>query len=250
MTAPAVVVIPARIASTRLPGKPLADILGRPMIAHVVDRAVEAAVGPVLVACDDPRVARAAEAAGARAVMTDPGLPSGSDRAWAALLAADPDGRHGVVVNLQGDMPSVPPEMVRAAAALLAADAGADLATLAARTDRPEEAADPNIVKMAFEPGAAPDVGRALWFSRHPIPHGAASVLHHIGVYAYRRAALARFVAAPPSALEAQERLEQLRAIALGMRVAAAVVPHAPLGVDAPGQLDAARRQVAALRSP
>ena len=229
------------MASTRLPGKPLADIHGRPMIVHVLLRALEAAIGPVAVACADIEVANAVRAAGGRAVMTDPSLPSGSDRVHAALAMLDPHGMHDVVVNLQGDLPTIPAEQLRAVITPLA-DPAVDIATLVAPIESEAEAALPSVVKAAcvFERGRA--VSNALYFSRAPIPAGDGPRWHHIGVYAYRRAALARFVALPESPLERREKLEQLRALEAGMRIAAARVEFAPFGVDTPEDLERARR--------
>ena len=228
------------MASTRLPGKPLALIAGRPMILHVLDRAREAGIGPVAVACADAEIADAVWADGGVAVMTDPSLPSGSDRVHAALAALDPQGEHDVVVNLQGDLPTMPPAQLRAVIAPLL-DAGIDIATLVAPIETEEEAAAPSVVKAAcaFDRGRA--VSLALYFSRAAIPAGDGPRWHHIGVYAYRRAALARFVSLPESPLERREKLEQLRALEAGMRIACARVDHAPFGVDTPADLVRAR---------
>ncbi len=235
-----IVVIPSRMASSRLPGKPLADIGGRAMILHVMDRALEADIGPVAVACADPEIAEAVRAAGGIAVMTDPSLPSGSDRVHAALATLDPQGRHDVVVNLQGDLPTMPPAQLRAVITPLA-DPAIDIATLVAPIETAEEAAAASVVKAAcaFDRGRA--VSPALYFSRVPIPSGEGPLWHHIGIYAYRRAALARFVSLPESPLERREKLEQLRALEAGMRIACARVEHAPFGVDTPADLERAR---------
>jgi 3-deoxy-manno-octulosonate cytidylyltransferase (CMP-KDO synthetase) len=239
-----IVVIPSRMASTRLPDKPLADIGGRPMILHVLDRAREADIGPVAVACADEEIAAAVRAAGAVAVMTDPSLPSGSDRVHAALAVLDPQGRHDVVVNLQGDLPTMPAVQLRAVITPLA-DPAIDIATLVAPIVSAEEAAAPSVVKAAcaFDRGRA--VSPALYFSRAAIPAGDGPRWHHIGVYAYRRGALARFVSLPESPLERREKLEQLRALEAGMRIACARVDHAPFGVDTPEDLERARRVLA-----
>lgn len=235
-----IVLIPSRMASTRLPGKPLADIHGLPMIVHVLNRAREADIGPVAVACADQEVADAIRAAGGTAVMTDPSLPSGSDRVHAALAALDPQGRHDVVVNLQGDLPTMPPEQLRAVLSPLA-DPAIDIATLVAPIHTEEERNAPQVVKAAcaFDRGRA--VSPALYFSRAPIPAGDGPLWHHIGIYAYRRAALARYVALPESPLERREKLEQLRALEAGMRISCARVDHAPFGVDTPADLERAR---------
>ena len=235
-----IVVIPSRMASTRLPGKPLAKIAGKAMILHVLDRGLEADIGPVAVACADPEIFEAVRAAGGIAVLTDPSLPSGSDRVHAALTALDPQGRHDVVVNLQGDLPTMPPQQLRAVITPLS-DPAIDIATLVAPIETPEEAAAPSVVKAAcaFDRGRA--VSPALYFSRAPIPSGEGPLWHHIGIYAYRRAALARFVSLPESPLERREKLEQLRALEAGMRIACARVDHAPFGVDTPSDLERAR---------
>ena len=228
-----IVVIPARMASTRLPGKPLADIGGRPMIVHVLDRAREAGIGPVAVACGEPAIADAVRAVGGTAVLTNPGLASGSDRVDAAVTELDPDGRHDVVVNLQGDLPTIEVDALRALITPLA-DQGVDIATLVAPVMSDAEARQSSVVKAAC--AFAPDspVAHALYFSRMPVPWGEGPLWHHIGVYAYRRAALARFVRLPPSPLEQREGLEQLRALEAGMRIACARVGHGPFGVDTP----------------
>ena len=238
-----VVLIPARMASTRLPGKPLADIAGAPMIVQVWRRAIEAGVGPVVVATDDERVAAAVEAAGGRAVMTRAAHPSGSDRIFEALGRLDPGGAYDVVVNVQGDLPTIEKAAVRACLAPLD-DAEVDIATLATPIVRAQEKDDPNVVK-AVGAEIAPRRLRALYFTRARAPWGDGPLLHHIGLYAYRRAALARFVALPPSPLERRERLEQLRALEAGMRVDIAVVDTPPLGVDTPEDLERARAMLA-----
>lgn len=233
------------MASTRLPGKPLADICGAPMIVQVWRRAMEAGIGPVVVAAAEPEIAAAVEQAGGRAVLTRPDHPSGSDRIFEALGALDPHGRHNIVVNLQGDLPTLDPALVRSALAPLA-DSPCDIATLVAPIGEPAERDDPNVVKVALSLAEGADVGRALYFSRAPVPWGEGPYWHHIGLYAYRRAALERFVALPPGVLERRERLEQLRALENGMRIDAAVVATVPLGVDTPGDLQRARDLLAA----
>ncbi len=240
-----IIMIPARMASTRLPGKPLADILGAPMIVHVWRRACEADAGPVVVACAEAEIADAVTAAGGRAVLTSPDLPSGSDRIFAALEAADPDRRFDTVVNLQGDLPTINPVAIHAALKPLA-DPEVDIATLVALIADAEERDDPNVVKavVALAPGA--DTGRALYFSRCPVPWGEGPHYHHIGIYAYRRAALTRFVTLPPGILERRERLEQLRALENSMRIDAALVETVPFGVDTPIDLERARMVLAA----
>jgi 3-deoxy-manno-octulosonate cytidylyltransferase (CMP-KDO synthetase) len=234
------VVIPARMASTRLPGKPLADILGEPMIVHVWRRALEAGIGPVVVAAAEPEIVAAIEAAGGRAVLTRPDHPSGSDRIFEAVNLVDPARRHDAVVNVQGDLPTVEPAIIRTAFATLA-DPAVDIATLAVAIVREEEKTDPNVVKAVIEPDPSGNRGRALYFTRATAPTGDGPLYHHIGLYAYRREALDRFVALPPAYLERRERLEQLRALANGMRIDAAIVDAVPLGVDTPHDLERAR---------
>ena len=233
------------MSSTRLPGKPLADIHGEPMIVHVWRRAMEAAVGPVVVAADAPEIVAAIEKAGGKAVLTRPDHPSGSDRIYEAIRLFDPAGRHDIVVNVQGDLPTIDPAAVRAALEPLA-DPLVDISTLAAEIRRDEEKTDSNVVKLVGSQvlvggQAAPRRLRALYFTRATAPWGDGPLFHHIGLYAYRRAALERFVALPPSPLELRERLEQLRALEAGMRIDAMVVDTVPLGVDTPHDLDRAR---------
>jgi 3-deoxy-manno-octulosonate cytidylyltransferase (CMP-KDO synthetase) len=239
-----IVVIPARLASIRLPDKPLADIHGSPMIVHVWRKAMEAAVGPVLVACADAAISDAVRAAGGEAVLTRPDHPSGSDRIFEAVQLVDPAGRHDAVVNLQGDLPTVAPEAIRACLAPLAEPA-VDIGTIATLIASAEERANPNMVKAAVAFGESqagkPPLGRALYFSRLPVPSGDGPHYHHVGIYAFRRAALARFIALPPCALERRERLEQLRALEAGMRIDVALVDSAPFGVDTPADLARAR---------
>ena len=233
-----IVIIPARMASTRLPGKPLAPIGGVPMIVCVWRRAVAAGVGPVVVAAAEPEIVAAVEAAGGKAVLTDPDLPSGSDRVFAALNAVDPAGKHDVIVNLQGDLPALDPAQIRAVAGALG---DADIATLAAEIDDPADRANPSVVKpvVAWEAGGLS--GRALYFTRAAAPCGDGPLFHHIGIYAFRRESLARFVALPPSPLEKREKLEQLRALEAGMTIRVARVDSVPLSVDTPGDLEKAR---------
>lgn len=236
------VVIPARMASARLPGKPLAELAGRPMILHVLERAVEAAVGPVIVATDAPEIAAAVTQAGGTAVMTRPDHGSGSDRVEEALRLCDAEGRFDVALNLQGDLPTIDPATIRAGIAPLAEPA-VDVATLAAAIVDEAERDDPNVVKVIGTP-VAPGRLRALYFTRATAPAGDGPLYHHIGIYAWRRAALARFVALPPSPLERRERLEQLRALEAGMRIDVGLVDSAPAGVDTPADLERARRRL------
>jgi 3-deoxy-manno-octulosonate cytidylyltransferase (CMP-KDO synthetase) len=238
------VLIPARMASTRLPGKPLADIGGLSMIVQVMKRAEEADIGPVWVACDDPAVEAAVAKAGGRAVMTKASHPSGSDRIFEALSRVDPDGRFDAVVNVQGDLPTLDADLPRAALALLG-DPTVDIATLAASITEESERTNPNVVKAVVSPEPGVQHGRALYFSRATVPWGEGPLWHHIGLYAYRRDALERFVSLSPSPLETRERLEQLRALEAGMRIEVAFVDTVPLGVDTPADLDRAREILA-----
>jgi 3-deoxy-manno-octulosonate cytidylyltransferase (CMP-KDO synthetase) len=240
------ILIPARMASTRLPGKPLADIAGEPMIVHVVRRAREAAIGEVVVATDSEAIATCVEKAGSRAVMTRTDHISGSDRIFEALAAADPAARCGIIVNVQGDLPMLAPADIRDAMSPLA-DAQVDIGTLAAEIVRNEERDDPNVVKVVGSP-VAPNRLRALYFTRATAPAGEGPLYHHIGLYAYRRTALERFVSLPPSLLEQRERLEQLRALEAGMRIDVMIVDGAPLGVDTPEDLARAREMLSARR--
>ena len=239
-----IVLIPARLGASRLPGKPLADIGGTSMIVRVLRCAQACGVGPVAVAAGDGEIVAAVEAAGGRAVLTDPALPSGSDRIMAALQALDPGGRHDAVINLQGDMPFVAPEVVGACAGVLAAQPSCDISTVVAPEASPADRDDADVVKavLALPDGAR--AGRALYFTRSRL-YGEGPVWRHVGIYGYRRDALARFTAAPPSPLERREKLEQLRALELGLRIDAAVAGAAPLSVDTPADLEAARREAA-----
>ena len=233
-----IVIIPARLAASRLPGKPLADIAGTPMIVRVLRQAEAAGVGPVAVAAGDPEIVEVVEAAGGRAVLTDPALPSGSDRVQAALPALDPDGRFDAVINLQGDMPFVAPGVLAACVAELGR--GADIATVVTPEASPADRANPAVVKAVLAMDADGRGGRALYFTRSTL-YGEGPIWRHVGVYGYRREALARFVAAPPSPLERREGLEQLRALELGLTIRAAVADAAPIAVDTPEDLAAAR---------
>jgi 3-deoxy-manno-octulosonate cytidylyltransferase (CMP-KDO synthetase) len=232
-------IVPARMAASRLPGKPLADIAGQPMIVRVMQRAEAAGIGPVVVATDSPDIKSAVEAAGGRAIMTRADHPSGSDRIFEALSLADPGGQAGIVVNVQGDLPTLASADLKAALGPLD-DPAVDVATLAAEIRKPEERTNPNVVKVVGSP-VTPTRLRALYFTRATAPSGDGPLYHHIGLYAYRRAALARFVTLPPSPLELRERLEQLRLLEAGMRIDVTLVDSAPLGVDTPEDLEAAR---------
>ncbi|MBI2256068.1 MAG: 3-deoxy-manno-octulosonate cytidylyltransferase [Proteobacteria bacterium] len=251
MTRPSrpVILIPARMASTRLPDKPLADIHGAPMIVHVWRRAMEAGIGPVFVACAEEAIKAAVEAAGGRAVLTDPDHPSGSDRIFEALTKIDPAREFDAVVNVQGDLPTLDPALIRRALDPLA-ESSVDIATLAVEITREEERTNPNVVKAvaAFAPGGN-GIARALYFSRATVPANADGKTgphyHHIGLYAYRRAALERFVKLAPGILEQREKLEQLRALENNMRIDVALVDTLPLGVDTPAELERARTVLA-----
>ncbi len=238
------IVIPARMASSRLPGKPLADIGGAPMIVQVMRRAEEADLGRVVVAAAEKEIADAVTAAGGEAVLTDPDLPSGSDRIWQAVNELDPQGRHSIIINVQGDLPTLDPALIRVAYEALIRP-GADISTLAAIITDPHERENPNVVKaVAAFPDAAKGetpFARALYFTRATAPWGEGPLYHHIGLYGYRREALSRFVGMPPSQLEQREKLEQLRALEAGMSIEVALVDTVPLGVDTPADLEKAR---------
>jgi len=244
-----ILIIPARMASTRLPGKPLAEIEGMPMIVQVLRRGQEADLGPVVVAAAEREVCDVVQDAGGTAVLTDPAHPSGSDRIFEALNRTDPDGQYDAIINLQGDLPALDPETIRAVLAPLQADNGVDIGTLVAEIDDPAEVDNPNAVKVVTAFDAGQDIARALWFTRLRAPGGDGPHWHHIGLYAYRRAALQRFVALPPSPLEQREKLEQLRALENGMRIDAARVQTIPFGVDTPEDLARMRALFASRRT-
>ena len=239
------ILIPARMQASRLPGKPMADLLGEPMIVHVWRRAVESTVGEVVVATDDQSILEAIEQAGGRAVMTRSDHESGSDRIFEALQQVDPAGEFQTIVNLQGDLPSLDPDLVKACMEPLD-DPHVDLATLGVVIDNEEERTNPNVVKIVGTP-LKEDRLRALYFTRTTAPYGEGPHYHHIGIYAYRREALERFVGAPPSTLELREKLEQLRALENGMRIDVALVDTIPLGVDTPADLEKARELLSAM---
>jgi 3-deoxy-manno-octulosonate cytidylyltransferase (CMP-KDO synthetase) len=241
-----IVLIPARLASTRLPDKALADIHGAPMIVHVLRRAQEADIGAVAVATDTPAIADVVRAAGGVAVMTGAHHQSGSDRIAEALGTLDPDRRHDVIVNVQGDLPSIAPHAIRASLVPMH-DATVDLATLVAEIHDEADRTATQVVKMVGSE-TAPGRFRCLYFTRATAPWGEGPLWHHIGLYAWRRTALERFVALPPSPLELREKLEQLRALEAGMRIDAIAVDDVPLGVDTPADLDKARRLLAGRR--
>ncbi|WP_157017587.1 3-deoxy-manno-octulosonate cytidylyltransferase [Mesorhizobium xinjiangense] len=237
------ILIPARMASQRLPGKPLADIAGKPMIVHVADRAAASGLGRVVVATDSAEVHDAVTAAGHEAIMTRDDHQSGSDRIHEALELVDPEGQADVVVNVQGDLPTIDPQLIAAALEPFD-DPSTDIATLGVEIEREEEKTNPNVVKIVGSP-IGPGRLRALYFTRATAPWGDGPLYHHIGLYAYRRAALKRFVALKPSPLELRERLEQLRALEAGMRIDVQLVRTAPLGVDTAEDLERARQIIA-----
>lgn len=238
-----IILIPARMAATRLPGKPLADIHGEPMIVHVLRRAQEANLGPAVVATDSEAIAAAVEKAGGRAVMTRADHPSGSDRIFEALTKIDPEGRIDIIVNVQGDLPTIAPQDVAAAAKLLE-DKNVSIGTIAAEIKKEEERTLTSVVKAVGSP-ISPRRLRALYFTRATAPWGDGPLYHHIGLYAYRRAALEKFVGLQPSPLERREKLEQLRALEAGMRIDIGIVDSVPFGVDTAEDLEEARHMLA-----
>lgn len=250
------IVIPARMQATRLPGKPMADIAGQPMIVHVWRRALAADIGRVVVATDSDDIASAIRSVGGEAVMTRADHPSGSDRVFEAVCALDPDAAFQIIVNLQGDLPTLAPNLVAACVAPLD-DPDVDIATLAAPIVLDHERDNPNVVKVVGAPRSgepatvdAPAILRALYFTRATAPYGDGPLYHHIGIYAYRRQALARFVGLPPSVLEVREKLEQLRALEDGMRIDVALVDTVPVGVDTPEDLRRANELLGATATP
>lgn len=243
--ASALIVIPARMQATRLPGKPLADIHGEPMIVHVWRRAMAAESGRVVVATDSEEIHAAIRKAGGEAVMTRADHISGSDRVYEAISRVDPEGDFDIIVNLQGDLPTLEPHLVQQCIAPLK-EKGPQIATLAAEITEASERENPNVVKVVGTPvpGHAKRL-RALYFTRATAPAGEGPLYHHIGIYAYRRSAIERFVTLRPSPLELREKLEQLRALEDGMRIDVAIVDTVPLGVDTPHDLERARQLLA-----
>jgi len=235
------------MGSTRLPGKPLADICGAPMIMHVLRRAMESALGPVVVACDGEQIAEVVRKAGGQAVVTKPDHPRGSDRIWEALNALPDNEKYDAVINVQGDEPTLDPLAIRAAYALLQ-NPEVDIATLAAEIRNEATRMATQVVKAVVDVQAGEMHGRALYFSRQPVPWGEGPFYHHIGLYAYRREQLARYAAAPVSPVEARESLEQLRALSLGMHIEVGIIDAVPLGVDTPEDLERARQVLSAKR--
>jgi len=236
-----IIVIPARLAATRLPNKPMADIHGEPMIVHVWRRAVAAAIGPVVVACGEQIIADAVIRAGGNAVLTSPDLPSGSDRVHEALRQFDPNGNFNAVINVQGDLPAIEPAIIRNVFAPLE-NPEVDISTLVVEITDEAERHNPNVVKAVVSLAEGQRIGRALYFSRAAVPTGDGPLYHHIGLYGYRRESLDRFVALKPGVLELREKLEQLRALENGMRIDAALVETVPLGVDTLADLEKARQ--------
>ena len=244
MASSPIILIPARMASTRLPNKPLADICGLPMIVQVLRRAQEAKIGRVVVAAAEQAVVDVVLAAGGEAVLTDPDLPSGSDRIFAALQMVDPAADHDVILNVQGDLPTLDPSIIARAMDVLENPA-VDISTLVTEIDDEAERADPDVPRAILALSQDVKIGRALYFTRGAAPYGQGPDYHHIGLYGYRREALARFVDLPPSPLEEREKLEQLRALEAGMRIDVAIVDSIPLGVDTPADLEQARKMLA-----
>lgn len=234
------IVIPARLAATRLPGKPLARIGNAPMIVHVMRRALEADLGDVIVACDAEEIASAVREAGGQAILTNPAHPSGSDRIWEAVQKFDPEGQYDIIINLQGDVPTLEPRLLHALLAPLS-DQSIDISTLATVITRADEHTNPAVVKAIISQPEGAAHATALYFTRATAPSGDGPRYHHIGVYGYRRSALQKFVSLPPSPLEKREKLEQLRALEHGLRIGVAVVDTVPLGVDTPEDLARAR---------
>ena len=234
------VLIPARMASTRLPGKPLADINGLPMICQVVNRAREADIGEPVVATDSIEILEAVENHGAKAIMTREDHESGSDRIWEAVQKVDPKSEAEIIINVQGDLPTIEPEIIRQSVLPLET-LEVEIATLATEITKPDEKSNPNVVKAIGTP--ITDIRlRALYFTRATAPAGDGPLYHHIGLYAYRRAALERFVSLQPSPLEQREKLEQLRALENNMRIDIELVNSVPVGVDTPDDLETARK--------
>ncbi|MEJ2117228.1 MAG: 3-deoxy-manno-octulosonate cytidylyltransferase [Alphaproteobacteria bacterium] len=240
----ALILIPSRLGATRLPRKPLADINGEPMIVHVWRRAMEADVGEAIVATDTPEIAEAVEAAGGKAIMTRADHQSGSDRIFEAVEKLGANAQADIVVNVQGDQPVLDPALIRESISLLD-DPSVDIGTLAAPIHEPSDVMEPSFVKVVGTPLSTPNTLRALYFTRSAAPYGPGPLYHHIGLYAYRRAALTRFVALPPAPLEIREKLEQLRALEAGMRIDVKIVDSAPMSVDTPADLERVRAHLA-----
>ncbi|EUK18757.1 3-deoxy-manno-octulosonate cytidylyltransferase [Commensalibacter papalotli (ex Servin-Garciduenas et al. 2014)] len=237
----ALIIIPARLASTRLPNKPLADIYGKPMIVHVMEQAQKANIGPVIVASGDKEITDIITQAGGRVIDTDPDLPSGSDRVYQAFLKVENHQDYDVIINLQGDLPLINPDDIRQSLRPLS-DSTVDIATLIAPIKTDFERNAPSVVKVACSFKDQDTIGKALYFSRALIPSGEGPLWHHVGIYAYRKAALERFISLPASYLESREKLEQLRALEAGMSIGCATIQDAPFGVDTPEDLENVRK--------
>lgn len=237
----ALIIIPARLASTRLPNKPLADIQEKPMIVHVMEQAQKANIGPVIVASGDKEITDIITKAGGRAIDTNPDLPSGSDRVYQAFLQIENHQDYDVIINVQGDLPLISPADIRQSLLPLA-DPSIDIATLIAPVKTDFERNAPSVVKVACSFKKGENIGKALYFSREAIPSGEGTLWHHVGIYAYRKAALEHFISLPESYLESREKLEQLRALEAGMTIGCATIDHAPLGVDTPTDLENVRK--------
>jgi len=240
-----IIIIPARMTSTRLPDKPLADIHGKPMIVRVLEMGLRADIAPVLIACDDVRIKEAIEAVGGYAVLTSDKHHSGSDRIFEALQLFDKAGEYDTVINLQGDLPIVEPSIISAVLEPLKQNEKVDIATAVCPIKDELEGDDPHVVKAVLSLAEGATIGKALYFSRAKVPYGHGVLYHHIGIYAYRREALERFISLPPSPLEKQEKLEQLRALENDMRIDAVVVDSIPLGVDTETDLEKVRKIIA-----
>jgi 3-deoxy-manno-octulosonate cytidylyltransferase (CMP-KDO synthetase) len=243
------VIIPARMHSTRLPGKPLVDIAGEPMIVHVWRRAMAAETGRVVVATDTEEIVAAVRKAGGESVLTRPDHASGSDRVFEAVNHVDPEGDFEIILNLQGDLPAMEPGIVRDCLSPLQ-DKGPQIATIAAVITAAENRTDPNVVKVVGTPTGVPGRLRALYFTRATAPAGEGPLYHHFGMYAYRRSALERFVSLRPSTLEKREQLEQLRALEDGMRIDVTLVDSVPVEVNTPDDLERARRIISGKGRP
>ncbi|MEE2705324.1 MAG: 3-deoxy-manno-octulosonate cytidylyltransferase [Pseudomonadota bacterium] len=233
----ALIVIPARMAATRLPGKPLALINNEPMIVHVWKKACQSEVGPVIVACGDIEIKETIEKYGGKAILTDPDLPSGSDRVWRAAQIYDPEGKFNIIVNVQGDQPTLDPSHISRTVDALR-DSGSNMSTLITPINNQREISDPSVIKVAIDFQENNKVATALYFSRNPIPHGEGPVYHHVGIYGFTRPSLKKFVSIKPSELEKREKLEQLRALTNGLSISAYMVEHSPPSVDTPEDLE------------
>lgn len=242
------IIIPARLSATRLPQKPLALIGDKPLVLHVLERGLEANIGRVVVACDDEKIASVVKEAGGEACLTDPSLPSGSDRVYAAANIIDPEENYDVIINLQGDMPFIDPQVIKYSFEPLQ-DKNVDIATLAVKLDDEERKSNPSIAKIAMVEGKNSHIQQALYFSRSVIPHGATIHYHHIGLYSYRRQALKSFVHHPPSPLELAEKLEQLRALEAGLRIDVRIVDAIPFEVNTPEDLLESQKLVKTFRN-